>query len=799
MLKLLNQYPGDCTGCGACYNICPKDAIEMKPDAQGFLYPHIAEEKCIHCGKCESVCPKLEHTVQNSTVPDCYAARATDEIRKKSSSGGMFTVLAQWILQQNGIVCGAAMESDYSVHHICVSDEAELDRLRKSKYVQSNTEKVYRDLEPYVRQGRPVLFTGCPCQVAAARKYFGPKAYNVFYLDILCHGVPSLKMWKDYIHENFDLNTVDSIDFRNKKNGWRADQLFVTWKDGSASAITWPESAYEEGFQRNISLRDGCENCEFSGIQRQGDLTIGDFWQVEKYDASLNDGKGTSLLLVNNEVGQNMLDAIKPQLLDLTKTPIEAAKHNRLKETFPSHPMKARFKTLYPGRTYTDAVFQCRHALYDIGLIGNYTIGNYGGGLTQYALYCTLSEMGYSVLMIERPLNARERPHTRPWMFAASPYPQYALCRYYNNVAEMKFINKQCRTFVTGSDQMFNNNLYNDYAKIPAQNFVYNNQRKIAYAASFGHDRIWGEESDRAEESYFMKKFDAFSVREKSAVELGAKLFGVDAVWVLDPVFLCPIEKYIELTNNAPEKPPESPYLFAYVLDPNPEKERILRNISGRRKLGIQAVCDAQDDTNPNKLDWDIKTLGTVKIESWLSHIYHSDFVVTDSFHGMCFCIIFHKQFLALVNKRRGEARFTSLTELLHLEDRLCYSENELLEKGAHLPDIDYSPVDEILKAERSRCRDWLRNAIERDADVKKPMDTFDILDGRCDDLCLRFDKRCDALQSSLERLDRQLKTTEDMVECIKRSKSYLIGRAITWLPRKIKKLYYKIKSKTRN
>lgn len=384
LLKAKNKY---CTGCGACYNICPKDAIHMEPNPQGFLYPMIDEEICIHCKKCEQVCPKLGTDIQNAQEPDCYAARAKDDVRAVSSSGGMFTVLARWILAQGGVVCGAAMEEDYKVHHICINDEEGLEKLRKSKYVQSNTEYIYREIAGYLKEGRKVLFTGCPCQVAGARKYFGKSEENIYYVDILCHGTPSVQMWQDYLYENFDVEKIASIDFRNKKIGWRADSIVIDWKDGTSQTFPVAKSAYEEGFQHNISLRDGCEECEFAGHQRQGDLTIGDFWGISRYQKELNDGKGTSVVLVNNAVGQQILGAVATQLIDLQKTPLKAASGNRMEIRFPSHKQKERFKTLYPGHPFTDAIYQCRDNRYDIGQIGNYTISNYGGELTQFALY----------------------------------------------------------------------------------------------------------------------------------------------------------------------------------------------------------------------------------------------------------------------------------------------------------------------------------------------------------------------------------------------------------------------------
>ena len=757
MIDLLKRIGKKCTGCGACYNICPVHAIEMDKNPQGFIYPRINKDKCINCKKCENICPKIHPYLENSDNPKCYAARAQDDVRMMSSSGGMFTVIAHWILENHGVVCGAAMEADFSVHHICVENENGLSKLRKSKYVQSNTENIYQEILLYLKEGRTVLFTGCPCQVAAARNYFHEHKNNIYYVDILCHGVPSVQMWQDYIKENFDVSKIKNIDFRNKRNGWRSDQLWIEWTDGSSSVISCAESAFEEGFQRNISLRDGCEECEFSGLKRQGDLTIGDFWRVGEYNEKLNDGKGTSVVLVNNKKGEFILEQIKAQLFDLKEMPIETAKHNRIKISCPSHPQKSRFKLLYPGHSFSTAVMQCRHSLYDIGLVGIYSARNYGGQLTQYALYSALTNMGYSVLMIERPLDSRIPPHRKgAYLFSKDPYPKYAKSKFFPNIAEMKFLNLQCKCFVTGSDQMFNNNLYNDCGKFMTLNFVMDNHRKIAYAASWGHDRIWGEEVDRASESYFLRKFDYFSVREDSAVELAQREFGVNATWVLDPVFLCPMEYYKKLMKIGEKTLPQKPYLLAYVLDPDAEKEAILKKYAQEKHLSVHAISDAKFSKQKVEKWWSINTSFGVKMEEWIAYIVNSDFFITDSFHGMCIAILFHKPFFVLVNKVRGETRFTSLLNLLGLTERLVYSIDELQEKMRYIKSIDYNKVEEILTQERKKSRTWLIEALENNKNVRKPLSEFDILDSRCDDISKHFDSKFNELSKKIEELEKR-------------------------------------------
>lgn len=772
-----------CTGCGVCVNVCPVNAIEKAYDARGFWYPHIIKSKCISCHKCERVCPKLHSFKMNRTEPDCYAMRAADSIRRVSSSGGAFTVFANVILDRGGIVCGATMsKEDYRVFHICIKDKGELERLRGSKYVQSDTEFVYREMKEYLCQGKEVLFVGCPCQIAGARNYFGEREERLYLIDLLCHGVPSNQMWQDYINENFEKDKLSDIQFRNKLNGWRSDQLRAFFKDGSSEVIPWAESAYEEGFQKSICLRDGCENCEFSGKQRQGDITIGDFWKIRDYVPECDDKKGTSVVLVNNERGQELLDAacLGEDIYDIRQLPLGYAMHNRLKETIKTHPMKKRFYTLYPKRGFSESVMQCRHALYDIGLVGIYCALNYGGELTQYALYCALLDMGYSVLMIERPADSRKATKAslarKPILFRKDPYPSYAKSRIFANLAEMKFLNLQCKVFVAGSDQMFNNNLYNDCNKYMAMNFVSDNHIKIAYAASWGHDRIWGAESDRAEESYFLRKFDAFSVREDSAVELCEQEFGVSATQVLDPVFLCPYENYKRLMKHASEEVPQERYLFSYILDVDKEKEDILNLYARKKQLVVQAMIDElkKKKFTPIEDFWSIPTRMDAKIEDWIALIANSEFVITDSFHGMCMAIIFHKQFIAIVNKSRGETRFTSIAKTLGLESRLVYSYREMERILDEMETIDYDAVEERLTKERNKSRKWLKNAIENNKGRKKPLSEFDILDGRCDDITLHIDRRYDDLKAKYDELSRNYEEIKQMLEsraCLKAKK----------------------------
>ena len=349
----------DCTGCGACYNVCPFGAISMKPNHDGFLYPVIDSEKCISCGKCSEVCPKINSNISNRQHPLCYAVASDDSSRFTSSSGGVFFVLAKWILDSGGIVCGAAYDKDFGVYHKCIDSEDELSCLQKSKYVQSDIKFAYKSIKNFASDGRQILFVGTPCQVAALRNVLGELCEKVILVDFLCGGVPSPKMWSDYLHEQFDVDQIEKIDFRPKEKGWSSFYLSLTFKDHTKKILHFDDSEYEQGYHKYLTKRECCTVCEFCGTKRQGDLTIGDFWGIEGYDENLNDHKGLSVLLSNNIKGDNVISKITDKFVVFNKTPLEAARHNSLYIVRNAHQNKSKFSGLYSKVGFSVAVRQC--------------------------------------------------------------------------------------------------------------------------------------------------------------------------------------------------------------------------------------------------------------------------------------------------------------------------------------------------------------------------------------------------------------------------------------------------------
>lgn len=725
-----------CTGCAACFNACPVNAIDMKEDIYGFLYPHINDERCIKCNRCQNVCPvlKTEPDLLPKKIPACYAVMASDDVRYYSSSGGAFFVLAEQILSAGGNVCGAAWENNLHLQHIMIQKKGDLNQLQKSKYVQSEIGTIYREIKEELESDKDVLFSGCPCQIVGLKAFLGKNYDHLITVSTLCHGVPSQKMLKDSLKSISTEGKIDTVDFRDKSLGWDSVHLKVEYDDHLTRTLSLDESYYEQGFHYNLTLRPSCYDCKFCEIPHESDITIGDFWGIENYRPDLNDKKGTSVVLINTPKGEQLFKTVASHLKAVEKMPLDAIKTNRIHSKTDMHPNRNYFLYLYPNHEFNQAVLYALQNKFDVGLVGNWSYPNYGSELTYFALYFLLKSWNLSVRIISWPRSSKWQPYDRPQLFSRNPYPEYAIAPLVNNRRDLKRYNNDCNTFILGSDQLLNNNLYNWFDKFMQLDWVQNNKKKIAYATSFGTDFIWGSDNDRAELSYFLQQFDAVSVREKSAVELAEEYYHVKASLVLDPVFLVKDSVYRKLIQEGSNKCRENDSLFVYILNPTKEKSDAFRFAAKQLKLSIHAAGDGAVEDQKDQDLWGIKTTFGLSVEQWLSHIDNSQFVITDSFHGTCFAIIFRKPFISICNSDRGATRFTSLLGMLGLENRLIKNETELLTRTDLLQEkIDYDNVYKILSEELLNSKQWLHDAIFMKKSVHKPFSSYDILDREID------------------------------------------------------------------
>lgn len=314
-IEIINKK--DCSGCCACLNICPKNIITMEIDSEGFYYPNVDYKKCSKCGLCKKVCPII-NKINVKNHPHAFACINKDEdIRMKSSSGGIFTIIAEYVIDNGGVVFGAGFDNDFQVIHSYVEKKEELDKFRGSKYVQSKIGFTYKEAKAFLDQGRQVLFTGTPCQIAGLKSYLQKNYDNLICVDFVCHGVPSPKVWRKYIlyRERSAGLSVQKITFRNKDEGWKRFSVSFLFNDNTKYQQTLSNDLYMRAFLKNVSLRPSCYDCKFKTLHRRSDITLADFWGIQNIMRELDDDKGTSLVFINSTKGEFILDYVKQKIL----------------------------------------------------------------------------------------------------------------------------------------------------------------------------------------------------------------------------------------------------------------------------------------------------------------------------------------------------------------------------------------------------------------------------------------------------------------------------------------------------
>lgn len=300
-----------CTGCTACAGGCPKDAITMVRDREGFLYPHINSALCIRCGHCTAVCPAARKR-EPGPLPAVYAAwNKEDPIRKDSTSGGIFSLLAENTLESGGVVFGAAFDAKLHLRHIACFKKEDLRHLRGAKYIQSNLGDTFREIRELLKT-RPVLFSGTPCQVDGLYRFLGCRPENLTTCDLVCHGVPSPGVWEDFISsvQTRKKKPLQTVRFRNKVTGWKDSHFTLLYKDGSVDSAPLFRTEYGRAFGRALFLRPSCYRCPYTSMTRTGDLTLGDFWGLRPDELPDQQEKGVSLLMVNTAHGSHVFDRL---------------------------------------------------------------------------------------------------------------------------------------------------------------------------------------------------------------------------------------------------------------------------------------------------------------------------------------------------------------------------------------------------------------------------------------------------------------------------------------------------------
>lgn len=698
-----------CEGCGLCEMNCPVQAIQFTINEYGYKKPRINRELCIDCRKCVAKCP-VYFKENQKTIPKTFAYMGNDILREHSSSGGVFGAIAQYILSNNGYVCGATWKERFQVEHMLIDKIKDLPKLQMSKYIRSDIREVMPEIKEILALDKKTLFVGCPCQVAAVKEFIGENE-NLFTIDLICAEAPSCWILKKYLEENYNVANIVNIGFREKQDGWRPDSFYIMDKKGE-KFIKHIEDPSQRAFHSRMMMDISCEHCNFIKIPRTGDISIGDAWGIPEHDISLDDKKGTSVIIINNKKGEELYRIASRYAKKIKEIPFEWTNKNRTVNCIFPHTRRDRFYREIKDFGFNKAFDDADKDQYDIGIVGNWSYPNYGSELTYFALYHTLKDMGYSVLMIEWAEDSYWKPYGCTQLFETEPYANDEIAQPSRTHYEMYRYNDKCRMFILGSDQLFNPDLYHGLGKNASLDWVYPDKKKIGYALSIGRTDVEYTAYDKKEISYYLKKFDDVSVREKTAVDQMRNIFEISVDWVLDPVFLCEKNWYREVGKRYHRY--ERIGIFAYILDLNDEIESGIIKIAERMEETAYIFTDAAKKiTEDRRITFE--SLDDISVEKWLGEIINSRFVIADSFHGICFAIIFHKNFIALRNNYRGGTRFDSILGMLGLNDRLVEDINDLFKTDLLNKEIDFDEIEKKLSVEKERSFMWLKKALKKE------------------------------------------------------------------------------------
>ena len=696
----------ECYGCTACVHACTSLAIEMQPDNEGFLYPFVNESLCTRCGMCLEVCQKHKNLAKKNTrTPDCHYGWINDQnILSQSSSGGIFTLLAQDIIHSGGHVFGAAFNGCNELAHIRVDTIAELAPLRGSKYLQSHLGDCYPQVKKLLDADEQVLFSGTPCQISGLYAYLGKDHDNLLTADLICAGAPSQKVFTRYLRQLVpNADGPLTINFRDKS--WGEWGVTISVKKGDtllAVEKRW-ESHYTEGFLQALFNRPSCHSCPFATTSRVGDLTLGDFWGIHVYKPQCSSSQGISLLLVNNAKGSAWLQKIETNMAHWENVPLGfAKKESRLSGPKAKHPGRAHFfSNLDKADDFNALVNESLTKVEKHVGILNFCFGNgYGQVLLSYALHKVLQDLGYSSEVIN---------HCPPGMDANmltyEEFREAFLHRTnpYSYARKLESLNNRFGIFLSGSDQVWR------YHRkfITMFYWVYGKKTIVSYAASFGLEHFPGTPEEAKIASNLLKRFDAISVREASGVAVCESL-GVPACHVLDPTLLLHQSEYQPIIDSERTEIPETKYIAYYFLDEARQTEWQQSGLATSLAVDYQLVnLRINFDTAP------------LSVPAWLALLQKAEHVITDSYHCLLFSIIFQRSFIAVNRDHGGNERVNSLFEHFGIS-RDRFQHDLLFDPSVILSNqLDYEGISSRIEQFRVDAIAFLQHALSSPPTMK--------------------------------------------------------------------------------
>ena len=727
-----------CTACGACANICPQNAIQMKEDEQGFLYPSIDEEKCINCNLCEKVCQNIGALHKNSPSKTLALQSKDYTLSQKSSSGGMFAQIAKYVLSKNGIVFGCTMEKNqdnFEIKHIYIDNEKDLYKLQGSKYVQSDIKNTYKEAKQFLEQNRLVLYSGTPCQIAGLKSFLGKEYTNLICIDLSCTGVPSQKLFNDYIKflENKYKKQIINFEFRNKiKLGWACGNALITYSNNKQKIIQNNLSSYLNLFINGGIHRESCYNCQFTGLNRLSDVTIADCWGIEfEYPNllknSLTKNRGISLVLINTQKGEEILEKIKENLvienIDISKLkkyngplryPIKlndtSRKYLPVYEKFGYKEMDKLFKKnlgwkyfYYKIKEHTPKFVKNIIKLFmrkpttksDCLLLTWFNNNNYGSILTAYALKESIKNLGFSTRYINNGM---------PISYAKEFNKKYAektdLCLVNKDFEKL---NKLSNIFIVGADNQLDFSCVKERMYQNLLDFADSSSKKMIISGSFGF-WTWEEEPEVMQNlELLFKRFDFISTRENISKQKLKEKFNIDAEWFMDPVFFLEKQDYEKLIEHTKTNDYQNS-IMSYILSPNKETDKIINYLKEQYNLQVNKFYANELETQ--------KINNNTSVENWLKSIRDSKFIITDSFHCIAFAIIFNRP--VIFTKNKSDIRFSSMFNKLNININLCRTYDDFMQNFGREIELDYKQINKTISSNREQILKTIKYELDK-------------------------------------------------------------------------------------
>lgn len=799
-MKILNKK--NCTSCMACYSSCPVNAIEIKKDNKGFYYPEIDMSKCTECGLCNKICPiknfeNISKKIDLMNIHEVYACTINNnETRKKSSSGGIFSALAEYIIESSGYVCGAIYDDKFIVKHIVSNSIDDIKKMRGSKYVQSLIGDCYKQIKLLLDRQILVLFTGTPCQVAGLKSYLNKDFKNLICIDLICTCVNPPYLLTEYAKSIIGPNELNNINLRSKISGWGGHPLGgefsckIEWKNRNGGIINFEQQLFQNlffnGFLNHLWMKDSCENCIYGNSKRFSDITLGDFWGIGNYNPELNDNKGLSFVLLNTEQGKMILKAIKNKLSTFEPVDYDWAINTQPVLNGVGYTKHINTDNFFKYVQNHYSPMELTKDLLGINKVGiltyDYSI-NYGARLQAWALSEKIKDYGFTPKIINYNPAYRKILNTDTTNLSKFRTEYLATTQACYTEQELKAEIFDCNRIIVGGDQVFRiwqDNIFLNNENTDEQpflryygDFISGEKVLASYGASFGMDCFNGNFETIEECQKLIKRFDRISVREKSGINILKEIFDLDATEVLDPVFLKTVDDYKNIINKKNECTTLQDSYIAYMnldsLELNPSLEEKLK----KKIVNINLNENNQLNT----------------VEQWLNYIMNADFIITDSFHCIAFCIIFHKPFLVVKRDFGGNTRIENLLNKFNLIN--CFKDALTDITLADLKNnFNWNKIDEILYKERIKSEKYLLEIL-----LLKPSLKFPYFNNKLENIRNKYELeyKKHKMESIVNNLQQQSILQQDqMVKDLKRQLKVILQKDL------IKRKYckYKILSK---